>query len=297
MPINDLRQLPAALPWDAPAYLLLDGISVESLAQRLYQWSELPDFDVLYLDTPWAELSDVSPCLVRLNGQQDPALAAFLRNSHDEWGYLLFSRASRAELLNHLRWLVSVRHPQGEDMLLRLADPAIVHVLFKQAARDNDVTLFGPIERAVVADRTQACWHQHQCPGSAEVVTRHDRPYQLSETQLEMLGEVGFRGILIRLDEHLRDYFPDYQPALSRPERWKHLRALAERAYAQGFQSEHDITLYANIFGLLGEDALQIHTDIAALLGQASPLTPSQRIEQAADLAYARARPVERTSL
>ena len=31
---NDLRQLPAALPWDVPAYLLLDGISVEALPQR-----------------------------------------------------------------------------------------------------------------------------------------------------------------------------------------------------------------------------------------------------------------------
>lgn len=296
MSINDLRQLPAALPWDAPAYLLLDGISVENLAQRLYQWAESPDFEVLYLDTPWADLSDVSPCLVRLNGQQDPALVAFVENSHDEWGYLLFSHASRDELLSHLRWLVSVRHPLGEDMLLRLADPAVVHALFGQAARENDATLFGPIERVVVADRIQACWHQHQCPGSAEV-SRHDRPYLLSEAQLEMLGEVGFRGILIRLDEHLRDYFPDYQHALSQPERWQYLRALAERAYAQGFQSEHDITLYANIFGLLGEAALQTHTDIAELVGQASSLTPSQRIEQAADLAYARARPVERTSL
>jgi hypothetical protein len=296
MSINNLRQLPAELPWDAPAYLLLDGISVDNLAQRLYQWAETPDFDVLYLDTPWAELADVSPCLVRLNGQQDPALVAFVENSHDEWGYLLFSHASRDELLSHLRWLVSVRHPLGEDMLLRLADPAVVHALFGQVARDNDATLFGPIGRVVVADRIQACWHQHQCPGSAEV-TRHDRPYLLSEAQLDMLGEVGFRGILIRLDEHMREYFPDYQHALSQPERWQYLRTLAERAYAQGFQSEHEITLYANIFALLGEDALQNHADIAELLGQASPLTPSQRIEQAADLAYARARPVERTSL
>ena len=294
---NDPRHLPVELPWDVPAYLLLDGISVESLAQRLYQWTESPDFDVLYLETPWAELSDASPCLVRLSGQQDPTFSAFLENSHHEWGYLLFSRADRTELLNHLRWLVRVRHPLGEDMLLRLADPAVVHALFEHSARENDATLFGPIERVVVADRIQACWHQHHCPDSTKVVTPHDRPYQLSEAQLEMLGEVGFRGILIRLDEHLRDYFPDYQHGLSQPERWQHLRALAERAYAQGFQSEHDITLYANIFGLLGKDALQNHADIAALVDQTSSLSPSQRIEQAADLAYARARPVERTSL
>lgn len=292
---NDLRQLPATLPWDAHAYLLLDGISVEALPQRLYQWSESPDFDVLYLDTPWAELSDISPCLVRLTGPQDPALLAFVENGHDEWGYLLFTRASRAELLNHLRWLVSVRHPLGEDMLLRLADPAVVHALLGQAARDNDVTLFGPIEQVVAADRIEGCWHQHQRSGAAGDA-RHDRPYPLSESQLEILGDVAFRGILIRLDEHMRDYFPSYQHALNPSERWQHLRSLAEQAYAQSFHSEHDITLYANIFGLLGADALSAHGDIAALVGQPSSLTPTQRIEQAADMAYTRAQSAERIS-
>ncbi|MBU1330746.1 MAG: DUF4123 domain-containing protein [Gammaproteobacteria bacterium] len=295
MPTNDLRQLPAALPWDAPAYLLLDGISVETLPQQLYEWSESPDFDAVYLETPWAELAEVSPCLVRLNGQQDPALAAFVQNSQDEWGYLVFSPASRDEVLNHLRWLVSVRHPLGEAMLLRLADPAVIYALLEPTLRDADATLWGPVEQIVAADRMQNSWHQLQRPGSA-TAARHDRPYQLSDAQLERLGEVAFRGILIRLDEHLREYFPDYHQALTPPDRWQHLRTLAEQAYAQGFHSEQDITLYANIFGLLGDSALQEHTDIAELLTQKSSLTPSQRIEQAADLAYARAQSAQRIS-
>ena len=133
MPIHDLHQLPSDLPWDAPAYLLLDGVSVETLPKRLYEWAESPDFDVLYLETPWAELSDVSPCLISLSGPHDTALAAFVQNSHEEWGYLLFSQASREALLKHLRWLVCVSHPLGEKMLLRLADPAVMHALLKQA--------------------------------------------------------------------------------------------------------------------------------------------------------------------
>ncbi|MEK8079367.1 DUF4123 domain-containing protein [Pseudomonas sp. XK-1] len=295
MPTNDLRQLPPALPWEAPAYLLLDGISVETLPQRLYQWSESPDFDVLYLDTPWAELSDVSPCLVRLSGQQDPALAAFLENSHDEWGYLLFSRASRAALLGHLRWLVCVRHPLGEEMLLRLADPAVIHALLEPTMRGADTTLFGPIEHIVVADSLHHCWYQHLCPGVAPT-NDHGRAYPLTDEQVQRLGEVSFRSMLIRLDAHMREYFPAFQQPLDHVQRWQYLKALAERGYAQGFHSEHEITLYANIFGLLGDGALQAHADIAALLTQKSSLTPSQRIEQAADLAYARAQTVERTS-
>lgn len=295
MPTNDLRHLPATLPWDAPAYLLLDGISVEPLAQRLYEWSAVPDFDVVYLETPWAELADVSPCLVRLNGQQDPALTAFLHNSQHEWGYLLFTRASRDELLAHLRWLVCVRHPLGEEVLLRLADPAVIHGLLGPALQEADATLFGPVEQIVAADRIQSCWHLHQRPGRADLA-RHDRRYQLSDAQLERLGEVAFRCILIRLDQHLREYFPDYPQTLHPPERWQHVQTLAQQAYAQGFHSEHEITLYANIFGFLGDGALQEHADIAELLAQKSALTPTQRIEQAADMAYARAQSAQRIS-
>lgn len=295
MPTPDLHHLPQDLPWDTPAYLLLDGISVETLPKRLYEWADSPDFEVLYLETPWAELSDVSPCLVRIDGQHDTALAAFVQNSHDEWGYLLFSHASREALLKHLRWLVCVSHPSGEKMLLRLADPAVMHALLKQATQDDDATLFGPIEQIVAADRIENTWHRHQRPGST-LVAQQDRPYQLSDKQLGILGEVAFRNILISLDAHMRDYFPHYQTTLSPPQRWQHLRALAERAYSLGFSSEYEITLYANLFGLLGDDALDKNPDIATLVNQSSSLTPTQRIEQAADLAYARASSAERTS-
>ncbi|MGK9066761.1 DUF4123 domain-containing protein [Stutzerimonas chloritidismutans] len=295
MSTHDSLSLPSDLPWDSPAYLLLDGISVKNLPKRLYEWAESPDFDVVYLETPWAELSDVSPCLVRLGGEHDTALAAFERNSHEEWGFLLFSHADRDALLKHLRWLVCVSHPSGEKLLLRLADPAVMHALLNQATQDNDATFFGPIEQIVAADRTESAWHRHQRPSST-FITQQDRPYQLSDKQLDSLGDVAFRGILISLDGHMRDYFPHYQSTLNPTRRWQHLRALAERAYSLGFNSEYDITLYANIFGLLGADALDRHPDIASLVNQFSSLAPTQRIEQAADLAYARASSAKRTS-
>ncbi|WP_407292989.1 DUF4123 domain-containing protein [Stutzerimonas zhaodongensis] len=295
MSTHDLHHLPSELPWDTPAYLLLDGVSVETLPKRLYEWAESPVFDVLYLETPWAELSDVSPCLVRIDGQHDSALAAFVQNSQEEWGYLLFSNATREALLNHLRWLVCVSHPLGEKMLLRLADPAVMHALLNQAKQDNDATLFGPIEQIVAADRIDNAWHEHQRPGPT-TPNRQDRPYRLSDKQMDCLGGVAFRSTLIRLDAHMRDYFPTYQPTLSPSQRWQHLQALAERAYGLGFNSEYDITLYANLFGLLGADVLDMHSDIADLVNQPSSLTPTQRIEQAADLAYARASSAKRTS-
>lgn len=293
---SEIQCLPDNLPWSMPAYLLLDGVSVASLPRRLYEWCASPDFEVLYLETPLAELGDISPCLICLHDRWDHALSVFQENSDKEWGYLLFSRAQRTELLAHLRWLTHVRHPQGEEMLLRLADPAVMHALLEPSTQPVDTALFGPIEHIVLADRLNCRWHQHSRPGVVPANYR-ERTYPLTDHQLQRLGDVSFRAMLIRLDAHLREYFPTYQQALSSPQRWQHLRRVAERSYAEGFNSEHDITLYANIFALLGEDALQVHADIAGLLANTSSLTPAQRIEQAADLAYARAQQEGRTPL
>ncbi|MEE1948333.1 DUF4123 domain-containing protein [Pseudomonas alcaligenes] len=286
-------ELPAGLPWDAQASLLLDGISVEELPRRLYEWSSEPNFEPLYAGTRWSDLSDVSPCLVRLNGQRDPILNQHLRHAEEEWGYLLFSNASQEDQLIHLRWLNSVKHPLGEEMLLRQADPAVAGALLGHAEQTGDATLFGPFEHIALIDRTQQCWRQYARPGAAVQISR-ENPYQLSEAQLELLGEVSLRSCVIQLDAHMHEFFPDYRPQLRGTDRWQHLHELASSAYARGFNSERAITLYANIFGFLGEDALDRHVDIAVQLNTPSATTPEQRIEQAAEIARERAESMER---
>ncbi|WP_439886662.1 DUF4123 domain-containing protein [Pseudomonas sp. MBLB4123] len=291
-----LMSLPTDLPWAEGAALLLDGVSVERLPQRLYEWTESPVFEPLYLTTRWSDLSELSPCLIPVAGPHDPVLAQFFANAGDEWGYLVFGHEREAELLTHLRWLLSVRHPLGDEMLLRLADPAVANALLGHAVQHGDTTLFGPIKRVVAADALNDCWQQHLRAGAAAEVVKN-KPYGLSDEQLSLLGEVGFRGIVLQLDQHMQEYFPAYQVQLTRRERLQHVHDLALSAYQQGFNSERDITLYANVFGFLGHDALHAHKDIAALLNTPSAQTPSQRVEQAARIAQDRAAPMERSSV
>mgnify|MGYP003147184889 CR=1 FL=1 len=120
--------------WHLNSYLLLDGISVEALPRKIYEWSDSPEYEVLYLETPWVELSDVSPFLVKLHGKNDAILNEFLANQSQEWGYLIFSSKESEEVVQHLRKLISVEHPLGQSMLLRLADPAVANALFGLAA-------------------------------------------------------------------------------------------------------------------------------------------------------------------
>ncbi|MFJ7316664.1 DUF4123 domain-containing protein, partial [Pseudomonas sp. NPDC098747] len=90
---------------------------------------------------------------------------------------------------------------------------------------------------------------------------------------------------------HMQEYFPSYQAQSTSQQRWEHLHALASTSYDRGFNTELDITLYANIHGFLGERALEEHPDLDAILKTPSEQTPAQRLERVADIAQERAEP------
>jgi hypothetical protein len=280
--------LPQGLPWNGTVGLLLDGVSVEKLPQHLYQWTENPEFEPLYLGTRWAELGDISPCLVQIKAQNNPVLTRFLNASRQEWGHLVFSDQSWDQLVAHFRWLTSVMHPLGEEVLLRIADPAVTHALLAHAETIKDPTLFGPCKQIVTADAALDCWYINNRPGNAPEPD-HSKRYRLSEAQLSQLDEVNFRNVVMRLDAHMQEYFPSYQAQSTPQQRWEHLHALASTSYDRGFNTELDITLYANIHGFLGERALEEHPDLDAILKTPSEQTPAQRLERVADIAQERA--------
>lgn len=284
--VRYLSPLPAGLPWTEGASLLLDGASLAELPQWLRQWSGTATFQPLYAQTRWDELVDISPCLVQLNGPNDALLDAFLAQGQGDWGYLLFGQAPWHERLAHLRWLLNARHPRGEEMLLRLADPAVANALLGRAVANGDACLFGPFESILAFDGETRSWLCHRRP-AGPVPARQDGPYRLDDEELERLGEVRWQRVVEQLDAHLRQAFPHYAADCDRSARRAHLRGLAEQAHARGLCSEIDIARYANLFGLLGEQALQDYPEIAALLDTTSSQTPSRRLEAAADLAYA----------
>ncbi|TLX54145.1 DUF4123 domain-containing protein [Stutzerimonas nosocomialis] len=281
------HSLPHELPWHSNCYLLLDGVSIERLPQKLYQWSEHPNFEPLYLGTELSGLTDISPCLVTIDGPSDPFMQAFLAKADQEWGYLIFASTTLDEVAQHLRWLLKVETEAQQTFILRLADPAVAHALF---AIGNPM-LFGPIEYACMPDNVEANWHVHYNP-NRKPDRDQSRPYRLSDSEMSALEDVSFRQTILTLDEHLRTFFPNYQAALHGLERYQHLKELANTAYRLNLCSQREILLFANIFGFLGKTALKQHSDITQLLEASSPL-PVERVEQAAYLAEQRATEIQ----
>lgn len=292
--MQKLEALPADLPWSMQASLILDGVSLPNLPHKLYEWSPQPEFEPLYLGTTHETLLDLSPCLVRLTGRSDPILGHYLEQAGEECGFLLFSHAPWPEQVRHMRWLSRVQAPHGEEMLLRLADPAVFHALIGEPAAEASTALLGPFELAAIPNAVAEVWHEHRRPPGQW--TPQNSPYRLSDEQLTRLGEVSFRNVVGKLDLHMQAQFPAYGSSWDRANRRAQLTKLAEDAYAKGFCSEGEIFLYAHIFGLLGSKALEAHPDIAQLLAQRSSSTPAQRLQMAVEIAQGRAATLKRKS-
>ena len=279
---------PPELDWQGCSGLLLDAVRLIKLSQHLEQWTNPWVFEHLYTGPQMAGLEYVSPRVMKVEDPHHPVLQQFLAKADEEWGYVLFSDGPWQSLVEHLRWLTVVRMPHEQKVFLRVADPSVMHALLNLAVEAGDPTLFGPCHQILIADGARDSWHLLQRPGPAPTA-QHATLYQLSTQEASALDDVSFRNVVLRLDQHLRHYFPAYQANLSVTQRWAQMQALATSAYDRGFNSELDITLYANIHGYLGEDALQHHPDLQHLLITASSLTPAQRVEKAAEIARCRA--------
>jgi hypothetical protein len=232
-------------------------------------------------------LSDISPYLISLKGAHDPLLAYYQENASLEWGYLLFSEADALTLCRHWRRLLTVEHTSGVEVTLRVADPAVIHQLLGLARQAQSARWFGPVEQVCLPDSLQAIWQQHTRPDHA--APEPPDTYRLTDQELTALGDVEFRHSVFGLSDHLHTYFPGFMASYSTQERLRYAQQVAREAYQQGFTSEQEITLYANVFGYLAGQPVSDHADIVELLTIATAQSPLTRLQRAAELAQSRA--------
>ncbi|WP_136248379.1 DUF4123 domain-containing protein [Halomonas borealis] len=241
-------------PTDQRVFLLIDGVRVESLPRRLYAWSEGDlTADMLYAGTPWAEVGDLSPWLVALEGRDDPVLLAFLEEGLGaEWGYLILSRAERSEVTDHLRELIQVRHPAGLPMLLRLADPAVMSALFTDGSSPEWVP-WGPIERLMLPDAVAETWQESTPKVNSENGRAVDAlDYRLSEPQLERLQQCDRRRDIRQLMTFTDRHCDGWLSATSRPERHAQLAGIVQEACGLGLTAPREWALCCTLMQRLG---------------------------------------------
>jgi hypothetical protein len=263
-------------PDERRVFLLLDGVRVQELPRRLYEWSDgRLEADLLYAGTPWAEVKEVSPWLVQLNGLNDPVLQAFLADGLEpEWGYLIESGASLTEVADHLRSLILVRHPLDVPMLLRLADPAVIAALLQEGSTPALVP-WGPIERLMLPDAVADAWHSW-APAEDEAPPLVPPPagYRLSEAQLQRLQACDLRRHARQLMGFVDQHCAGWLTETSRSQRHAQLIEIVHEARGMGFVSPREWALLCSLMSRLGITTWQGDESVAECL---HALTDPQR--------------------
>lgn len=251
-------------------YLLLDGGQLPELERKLFEVTDSPVYQPLYLYAPWDALREVTPCLVEANSQ----LLAWFQEQAANVGWLLASPLSLMPLADHLRQLIEVESPYGSRIMLKLAAPKTMACLLV----DSDPWFWQGIAQ-VWLPMDDGWLHRRvktdlpQLPG---------KKCKLTDPQWARLGEVSWQNQLESIHHHMAQWFPIRLAEQSDPRAW--IARWANQAYQLGFQSERDQLLFFNVLGFLGDKWWGSHDypELTALLTIPSVRTPSQRVEQAA---------------
>ncbi|SHF37121.1 protein of unknown function [Modicisalibacter ilicicola DSM 19980] len=241
-------------PADQSVLLLLDGVRVSGLARKLYEWSDgAMDAELLYAGTPWATVQEVSPWLIALPHLHDPIIAMFLEEgAGDEGGYLIVSDASLVEVADHLRQLIQVRHPMDIPMLLRLADPAVIHALLPEEP-SMGLAPWGPITQIVVPDAVVGVWRAWSPDTEvAQVCSPIEPPgYRLNEAQLQRLQACDRRADIRQLASFVETHCAGWLSDLTPQARHAHLSALVTQGRSWGFTSLREWSLLCTVLARL----------------------------------------------
>lgn len=276
---------PLTLAQGERLYLLLDGGQIPCIERTLFEISDSPDYQPIYLHQPWDSLREVSPCLVSASRT---LLDWFMEKREPSWGYLLSSPLELLALAESLRTLIEVESPYGSRILLKMAKPETMGRLLM----DEDPWLWQGIGQVWIP--TPEGWQHRQAP--PVLAPRQGERLRLTDEQWTRLGEVTWQNTLGAIGRHMEKWFPVRLAEQTDAPRW--IAEWAEWGYGRGFQSERDLLLMFNLLGYLGDTVLtpaqQVPgeedevDDIRELALNPSSQTPSQRIERAAELAQAR---------
>ncbi|MFD1261634.1 DUF4123 domain-containing protein [Entomomonas asaccharolytica] len=253
------------LPWQKETIsLLLDGINVKNIFKVIFSVQPVAKFEVLYLQTRFHELKEVSPCLIKIDSPASPYLQKFFAHLDDEWGYIVTSDRPWDEQVKHLRdLLVVLMPPNNQQVMLKIADPLVATELFKIAQETNN-QLFGPFNHILTTDILNQEFHHYQ--KLTKNIIPLTLPYTLTESENNALDKVDIKRSQQNLYQHMQTYFPDFLNHYPKKQRRLAINHIIEEAEQLGYNSPMTQAFYLNIYGYLGDNALQDHPQITQLI-------------------------------
>lgn len=183
-----LNQPSAAEPWSTigsrSLYCIIDTVRQPRALEQLYQQDGISDIDRLFRNTPFVEMSDVSPLWLPLKPGSPVAAKAVELCLNNRSGLLLSCSAMPEAAFSHAQRLLRMNCRQQGEALARYYDPAFWAAL---ALTTSAHRLYGPWDSVFTppahpSDRAWRIWAQ---PAQTdEYSAAHDQPLLLDDSTL-----------------------------------------------------------------------------------------------------------------
>lgn len=271
-------------------YLVLDGLKLEPLEKWLYEHAEAPVYEPIYLDTPLDGCRGISPCLLKLE-DNDPLWDIFLtKGAENQWGWAFVSTATFDELLQHLRWLLFVEHPQEGEKVLRVGSPEVMKCLFSAEPQPSKSELLGMLDAIWLPSKERGVVRWYQVGNERSKHSQRKERFTLQQKHLDALSEIAWRRFAQELAKHLDTFFADSPLLLEQGTSINAADKVINVTRELGFAGRRAHYYMANILGAHGEEALDKNAmpDIAVNLLQSYPRAPMERLKAAAEASQQR---------
>lgn len=254
---------------DLIAYALID----EAFDMGASQLRPLHPFERLYSEGRWQQLSEVSPTLIQLPGNDEFALRKQVERlvfhcARRPMLSFLLSSMSIEDLARAWRRCIAPEVPGTEPMLLRFADTRVTTVLPNCLTSANWSFLCRPLKQWWIIDRSGALLElpKPSCAGDAEHPADHT--FALSDDELHRLVHAGLPDALIQT---MCDQLPEMVPDQDRVAYHALMKKVVELADEHSIDSYPDTYALAVFSVVAGEEALSDATTIDLLKAKAWP--------------------------
>lgn len=160
--------------------LVLDGIAIDNLPVKVYQWAQDQlEADWLYTGTPWEQVRSKSPWLVYLDHPNNPVLNHFLEEQAVlETGYLLVGAdgQGRSTLAAAMRRLLQIERIDGIPELLRIGHPDIARRVIGQHLLQGVGGPDWPFSALIVPDAVERQWVYHEQKSAGLMTQSAEKP-------------------------------------------------------------------------------------------------------------------------
>jgi uncharacterized protein DUF4123 len=216
-------------------FIVLDGALINA-PLLAYRYDDDPWFDQLYRGTRHAGAIEVSPCLIRPSGN-----SRFWEHQ-TAWGSFgvgIKTRVSAEKLIDHLRSLISLRLPNGQQSYCRFYSNKHLALLLDVFSDHEARSFSGPIF-SWFSTHPAAPFDEVQLDGCGECRNRDNEGwFQLSSKHLDALSHIRETEFSHKLCQHL-----GLQPDGKTIDAIKRLNLQAQQ---YGFNSEREVATFVEL--------------------------------------------------